>query len=279
MNENIKTPDYTALARELSIRLFKLRQKPHDNAMEHWEIAQALRDAHRQGVEEMYDETQKLFRRMGGRIGPLVGGHENLSYAGAQKLASKMRSDGLAYPNETKATVPPEWYDMAIEDASKRRSHFTMLTNSFKEKKKEMTNKNIQELLEKSVQKKMEYIAKNKEKLLEAWIAETGLLPSESMLVTEDIQTHDKITTRTWVISKKDFDTATSPTMNDERDTQLQLILKEAFDGGLTDGAHHKQHRLDQILHIILEDRYEEWLREQCYQDDEEFYHWDVGIP
>lgn len=36
------------------------------------------------------------------------------------------------------------------------------------------------------VQEKLAFIAENREKLVAAWIAETGLLPSESMLVQQD---------------------------------------------------------------------------------------------
>jgi hypothetical protein len=40
---------------------------------------------------------------------------------------------------------------------------------------------------------------------------------------------------------------------------------------GMTDGAHHKQWVLDQILRALLKDLYQDWLKNRC---DE----WDQGI-
>jgi len=69
-------------------------------------------------------------------------------------------------------------------------------------------------------------------------------------------------------------------TERDEAQDKLELILKECWDGFETDGVHHKQYALDQILRIILKDRYEEWMRERCYdKNGEQIVDQDVGIP
>jgi len=44
---------------------------------------------------------------------------------------------------------------------------------------------------------------------------------------------------------------------------------------GSIDGAHHKQWVLDQVLKVLLEDKYEETIKE--YESDGE-YEWNKGI-
>jgi hypothetical protein len=52
--------------------------------------------------------------------------------------------------------------------------------------------------IERLVKSRMDFINKNKEKLIEAWVAETGYLPSESMLMEQREATTCKI----WVEKK-----------------------------------------------------------------------------
>jgi hypothetical protein len=43
----------------------------------------------------------------------------------------------------------------------------------------------FQEAIDKAVAERMKFIAANRERLIEAWIAETGLLPSESEMTEQ----------------------------------------------------------------------------------------------
>lgn len=45
---------------------------------------------------------------------------------------------------------------------------------------------------------------------------------------------------------------------------------------GMIDGAHHKQWLLDQVLKILLNERYGEVIEE--YNSDSEYANWDEGI-
>jgi len=64
-----------------------------------------------------------------------------------------------------------------------------------------------------------------------------------------------------------------------QRDTTLQRIIdavRIAEQYGSIDGAHHKQWVVDQMLRVLLGDRYDEWLRRQ--NDDPNYGEWDTGI-
>jgi hypothetical protein len=56
------------------------------------------------------------------------------------------------------------------------------------------------DLAHKAAKEKIEFISAHREKLIEAWIAETGLLPSESILMQQDIGG----VTRVWIEKKPD---------------------------------------------------------------------------
>jgi hypothetical protein len=56
-------------------------------------------------------------------------------------------------------------------------------------------------MIEEYFKARMAFINENQEKLLEAWIAETGLLPSQSVLM---IQTDKDGITKCWVERKND---------------------------------------------------------------------------
>jgi len=60
-----------------------------------------------------------------------------------------------------------------------------------------------QEIL-RAVVEKMEFITQNREKLLEAWVAETGLLPSESVLITEEEFRDNVMRMTCWVEPRKE---------------------------------------------------------------------------
>jgi len=60
-----------------------------------------------------------------------------------------------------------------------------------------------------------------------------------------------------------------------------QLIVDLIHQYGMIDGAHHKQWLLDQVLHIILGAKYDEWLNEMNSETDNEgnkYEDWDIGI-
>lgn len=45
------------------------------------------------------------------------------------------------------------------------------------------------------------------------------------------------------------------------------------------DGAHHKMWVIDQMLRILLEDHYDDFIRDYCCPDGEDdAYEWDEGI-
>lgn len=47
---------------------------------------------------------------------------------------------------------------------------------------------------------------------------------------------------------------------------------------GGTDGSHHKQWLLDQIVRVLASD-YDEWIKAYCDgEDGEETYEWDDGV-
>jgi hypothetical protein len=49
------------------------------------------------------------------------------------------------------------------------------------------------------VEAKLKFIMEHRERLLEAWIAETGIPPSEACLCTRDVVTDTTITTHAWI--------------------------------------------------------------------------------
>jgi hypothetical protein len=65
-----------------------------------------------------------------------------------------------------------------------------------------------------------------------------------------------------------------------QADVNIEAIgLIEEYGG--TDGAHHKQWLIDQILRILLEDEesYIKWLKAYCAGDNwPDEYEWDEGI-
>lgn len=54
----------------------------------------------------------------------------------------------------------------------------------------------LKSLIEKEVEEKLRFISANRERLIEAWIAETGLLPSESVLVEQRFSDRIEISVR-----------------------------------------------------------------------------------
>jgi len=55
----------------------------------------------------------------------------------------------------------------------------------------------------------------------------------------------------------------------------LEMILRY----GGTDGGHHKQWVLDQVVRILTGDEYEAWVKMACEgEDGPNTYEWDEGI-
>jgi hypothetical protein len=68
-------------------------------------------------------------------------------------------------------------------------------------------NKNLEPAmkeLREAVAKKMKFIDEKKEEFLSAWIAETGCLPSEIVMIQQEIQLENKLATRIWFEKKPD---------------------------------------------------------------------------
>jgi hypothetical protein len=55
-----------------------------------------------------------------------------------------------------------------------------------------------------------------------------------------------------------------------------QQVIDLILDYGMTDGGHHKQWVLTEILKILMGDAYDAWLED--YNSDEEYSDWDEGI-
>ena len=56
-------------------------------------------------------------------------------------------------------------------------------------------------------------------------------------------------------------------------------ILDKIFEYGGIDGAHHKQWVLNEIVKIITEDKYDDWVRAYQMGDDGfKTYIWDEGV-
>ncbi|MDA8113527.1 MAG: hypothetical protein M0Z43_02205 [Acidithiobacillus sp.] len=61
----------------------------------------------------------------------------------------------------------------------------------------------------------------------------------------------------------------------DEKQKALDLIA----DYGGTDGAHHKQWLLDQVVRALAGDKYVDWVSEwQSGEDGPHTHEWDTGI-
>jgi hypothetical protein len=65
-----------------------------------------------------------------------------------------------------------------------------------------------------------------------------------------------------------------------ETDTErVEQAINMALDWGATDGAHHKQWALDQVVRILAGDRYEQVITDWCAGPDGPYmYSWDTGI-
>ena len=51
------------------------------------------------------------------------------------------------------------------------------------------------------------------------------------------------------------------------------------FQFGSIDGAHHKMWVIDQMLRVLLQDKYADFVKEVCNgEDGPETYEWDEGI-
>ncbi len=67
--------------------------------------------------------------------------------------------------------------------------------------------------------------------------------------------------------------------MTDEE--KIKFTLEFIADWGSTDGSHHKQWALDQVVRILTEtpEAYLEWVRQHNDgEDGAETYDWDTGI-
>lgn len=62
---------------------------------------------------------------------------------------------------------------------------------------------NYEEKLIESYRERLAYVDAHKTKLVEAWVAETGLLPSESVLVVQETRDGTTVTVKYWVERRK----------------------------------------------------------------------------
>lgn len=60
---------------------------------------------------------------------------------------------------------------------------------------------------------------------------------------------------------------------------RISEAVSLAIQFGGIDGAHHKMWVIDQMLRLLLEDKYEETIRDACDgEDGPNTYDWDTGI-
>lgn len=63
-----------------------------------------------------------------------------------------------------------------------------------------------------------------------------------------------------------------------EESVKLVKIIDLIEQFGGTDGGHHKQWVIDQIIRIAV-DNYDQWVSEYCKgKDGPDTYYWDIGI-
>ena len=68
-------------------------------------------------------------------------------------------------------------------------------------------------------------------------------------------------------------------TTTQKEESGCEKALNLIFQYGGIDGAHHKQWLLDQIVRVLKEDDYEQWVKEyQEGEDGPKTYLWDRGI-
>ena len=60
---------------------------------------------------------------------------------------------------------------------------------------------------------------------------------------------------------------------------RVQSAIQLAFDGLMTDGGHHKQWYLEQIIQTLANEKYESLCKAACCgKDGPETYDWEEGI-
>ena len=65
--------------------------------------------------------------------------------------------------------------------------------------------------------------------------------------------------------------------MSKQKRIDAAMAVIERYGG--TDGAHHKQWVIDQVVRALVPD-YETWVREMCAGEDGPYtYEWDEGVP
>lgn len=66
---------------------------------------------------------------------------------------------------------------------------------------------------------------------------------------------------------------------NEEKDKQIKKALDLIFEYGQIDGGHHKAWVIDQIVRILIKDKYDEWVKNYIYDEETgDTYTWDKGI-
>lgn len=66
---------------------------------------------------------------------------------------------------------------------------------------------------------------------------------------------------------------------NEEKDKQIKRALDLIFEYGQIDGGHHKAWVIDQIVRILIKDKYDEWVKNYIYDEETgDTYTWDKGI-
>ena len=66
---------------------------------------------------------------------------------------------------------------------------------------------------------------------------------------------------------------------NEEKYKQIKKALDLIFEYGQIDEGHHKAWVIDQIVRILIKDKYDEWVKNYIYDEETgDTYTWDKGI-
>ena len=89
----------------------------------------------------------------------------------------------------------------------------------------------------------------------------------------------DELKERNKTINEKEIIIEKLQKENEEKDKQIKKALDLIFEYGQIDGGHHKAWVIDQIVRILIKDKYDEWVKNYIYDEETgDTYTWDKGI-
>ena len=89
----------------------------------------------------------------------------------------------------------------------------------------------------------------------------------------------DELKERNKTINEKEIIIEKLQKETEEKDKQIKKALDLIFEYGQIDGGHHKAWVIDQIVRILIKDKYDEWVKNYIYDEETgDTYTWDKGI-